>query len=105
MNAPVENTVGFSASALAPATTSTRSQCGCKLAMADPKKVFPCQGSRALSRAMRDDSPAARMTPAKLGARAMLPRYQTWDVGRRMKVAIFQLVGEHSREEESSRSA
>src|SRR6185437_4627562 len=37
----------------------------------------PCggQGSRALSRPMRVDSPAARITPQKLGARVMRARY------------------------------
>jgi hypothetical protein len=30
------------------------------------------QGSKALSRPIREDSPAARITPAKLGARDML---------------------------------
>ena len=54
------------------ATTMINWQCGRSDSMAAPRKVFPCQVSKALSRCMRVDSPAARMTAARMGARAML---------------------------------
>src|ERR1044071_3778155 len=59
--------------AFLPATTTTSSTCGFSISMAPERKVPLPHGSRALSEPMREDSPAARMTPAKLGERAMKP--------------------------------
>src|SRR5215469_6508677 len=66
-------TMGASSAVLAPVTTITRSVRGCKARMAAERNVPPRHGSSALSRPMRDDAPAARMTPANEGARAMIP--------------------------------
>jgi hypothetical protein len=64
--------------AFLPATTITISEKALRDSIADERKVCPDvaplaggQGSRALSVPMRDDSPAARITPQKLGAPVM----------------------------------
>lgn len=50
-----------------PATTMTRSVTRCKASMAEERNVPPRHGNSALSRPMREDAPAARITPAKDG--------------------------------------
>src|SRR5215467_2220585 len=62
-----------------PATTTTSSARRCSRSICAPKNVCRCddlpgcttggQGSSALSRPMRDDSPAASTTPHRLGER------------------------------------
>src|SRR5579862_7673451 len=72
--------MGASAAAFSPATTTTKSVASARDRIAAERKLSfdrrPAstggQGSNALSRPMREDSPAARITPAKLGARDML---------------------------------
>ena len=62
---------GCNTSALWPATTSTRSDCCWRRSIMAPRNVLTAgtpsatggQGSSALSRPMRVDAPAARMTP------------------------------------------
>src|SRR5258707_7547232 len=72
--------MGASAASFLPATTRTKSVESEKEWMAEERNVCreggcPAadggQGSNALSVPMREDSPAARITPAKLGARDM----------------------------------
>src|SRR5579864_6020851 len=78
--APLEYATGARLASLFPATITTKSVAADKERIADDRKVpleADCseaggQGSKALSRPMREDSPAARITPAKLGARDML---------------------------------
>src|SRR5579872_653129 len=71
---------GASAAWFLPTTTRTKSVCSDRLRIAAERKVsldgdrpseFGGQGSRALSRPIRDDSPAARMRPTKLSARGI----------------------------------
>src|SRR5579884_1957412 len=49
----------------------TSSVAGCRARMASDRNVPFCQGSSALSRPMREEAPAARMTPANEGERAI----------------------------------
>src|SRR5712675_3622046 len=78
IDAPLAYAMGASAASFLPATTTTKSVESEKEWMAAERNVCPeggCpaadagQGSSALSVPMREDSPAARITPAKLGAR------------------------------------
>ena len=66
------STVGSISLEFRPPTTMTRSVLAVSKRIALPRKVPRRQGSRALGRPMRDESPAARMTPQKLGARPMV---------------------------------
>src|SRR5262249_39969767 len=74
-------TTGANAASFCPATTRTKSVERMSDFMAAERNVplaSPCawafggHGSRALSRPMRDDSPAARIRPAKVAACGML---------------------------------
>src|SRR5579863_1821006 len=80
IDAPSAYATGATAASFLPATTMMKSVENESDRMAAERKVpldggWPGvvggQGSRALSAPMRDDSPAARITPAKLGARDM----------------------------------
>ena len=68
MDAPFAATTGARLGALWPATTMTASAKGFNAAIEAESKVAPLpsarggQGSRALSRPMRDEAPAERMT-------------------------------------------
>src|ERR1700677_2499325 len=77
--------MGTSAASFFPTTTTTKSVAGASERIAAERNVSldgACpvasggHGSKALSRPMREDSPAARITPAKLAAKVMLRRYQ-----------------------------
>src|SRR5580700_7484130 len=77
--------IGASAASFSPTTTRTKSAADERERIAAESKVsLPAvcpatsggHGSRALSRPMREDCPAARITPAKLAARVMQRRYQ-----------------------------
>src|SRR6202167_3220479 len=77
--------MGTSAASFFPTTPTTKSVAGASERIAAERNVSlhgPCpvasggHGSKALSRPMREDSPAARITPAKLAAKVMLRRYQ-----------------------------
>src|SRR5215475_6566272 len=80
-NAALPYTTGASAGWFSPATTRTKSADRVSDLMAEDRKVsFEAaaapgaggHGSRALSRPIREDSPAAKMMAAKLAARGML---------------------------------
>ena len=76
-DAPFAYTTGANAASFLPATTTTRSTCGSNICMAAERNVplsaVPAgcggHGSNACSRPMCKDSPAARITPQKLGVR------------------------------------
>src|SRR5450755_3698655 len=79
--APLAYASGANSASFLPPTTTTKSVASSRERIAADRKVSfdgscpsTCggQGSSALSVPMREDSPAARMTPAKLGERAML---------------------------------
>jgi hypothetical protein len=75
--------MGAKAASFFPATIKIKSVDSMSDPMAEERNVWfegacpgTCggQGSSALSAPMREDSPAARITPAKLGARGMLEK-------------------------------
>src|SRR5438309_7806438 len=70
-NAAWESAIGAKLGAFAPATTITSSVAGCRARIAAERNVPSRQGRSALSRPMREDAPAARITPANEGERAM----------------------------------
>src|SRR6478752_3329498 len=78
--APLAYATGATLASLFPATITTKSVAADNDRIAEERNVpleADCseaggQGSKALSRPIREDSPAARITPAKLGARDML---------------------------------
>src|SRR5579862_2590023 len=76
--------IGVICGTFLPATTITRSEKPCSKSMVAPRKVFATgvpsatggQGSSALSRPMRLEKPADRITPQMLGESAIARRYQ-----------------------------
>src|SRR5579859_7323894 len=67
--------MGSRFAAFSPATTITSSVADCSTWMAAERNVPPCQGNSALSRPMRDEAPAARITPANDGERGIREYY------------------------------